>query len=85
MTIKARPYCVPTDLANMRQLLMIGSQAGIPASYTHPGSMDWATHCPPDARGTTVSTIWFDPVNRVGPFGPVAPRPTFRARIWARR
>jgi GNAT superfamily N-acetyltransferase len=34
----------------MRQLLVDGSQAKIPASYMHPGCLDWATHCPPDEQ-----------------------------------
>jgi hypothetical protein len=34
----------------MRQLLMTGRQANIPASYTHPGALDWATHYPPDEQ-----------------------------------
>jgi len=29
---------------------MLGKQANIPASYTHPGTLDWATHCPPDEQ-----------------------------------
>jgi GNAT superfamily N-acetyltransferase len=50
MKIQARPYRDNTDLAHMRQLLMAGSQAQIPASYTHPGCLDWATHYPPDEQ-----------------------------------
>src|SRR5215204_315309 len=34
----------------MRQLLMAGSQANIPASYTHPGTLDWALYYPPDEQ-----------------------------------
>src|SRR5258706_5291015 len=34
----------------MRHLLMAGSQAAIPASYMHPGCLDWATHYPPDEQ-----------------------------------
>jgi ribosomal protein S18 acetylase RimI-like enzyme len=34
----------------MRQLLAAGGQANIPASYTHPGALDWATHYPPDEQ-----------------------------------
>ena len=48
MNLQARPYHTPNDLAQMRHLLMIGSQSGITASYMHPGCLDWATHCPPD-------------------------------------
>ena len=34
----------------MRQLLMVACQANIPASYMHPGCLDWATHYPPDEQ-----------------------------------
>jgi GNAT superfamily N-acetyltransferase len=50
MTIRARAYRDATDFARMRQLVMLGSQAGIPASYMHPGCLDWATHYPPDEQ-----------------------------------
>jgi mycothiol synthase len=48
MNIQARPYRKPMDLVYMRQLLMAGAQAQIPASYTHPGCLDWGTQYPPD-------------------------------------
>lgn len=48
MPLLGRPYRDRTDLAHMRQLLMVGTRARIPASYAHPGCLDWATHCPPD-------------------------------------
>lgn len=48
--IQARPYRDATDLTHMRQLLVIGHQANIPASYTHPGALDWGTHYPPDEQ-----------------------------------
>jgi mycothiol synthase len=47
MRIQARPYREAADMEGMRQLLMAGSQANIPASYMHPGCLDWDTHCPP--------------------------------------
>jgi mycothiol synthase len=50
MKLQARPYRDPTDLAPMRHLLMAGYQAKIPASYTHPGCLDWDTHRPPDEQ-----------------------------------
>ncbi len=50
MNIQARPYRDPTDMATMKQLLMTGSQANIPASYMHPGCLDWDTQCPPDEQ-----------------------------------
>jgi mycothiol synthase len=50
MKIQARPYRDNMDLADMRQLLMAGRQANIPASYMHPGCLDWATHYPPDEQ-----------------------------------
>jgi GNAT superfamily N-acetyltransferase len=48
MHIQARPYRDPEDFEPMRQLVMVGRRAGIPASYMHPGCLDWATHNPPD-------------------------------------
>ena len=50
MTIQSRPYRDATDLARMRQLLMAGKQANIPASYMHPGCLDWDTHYPPNEQ-----------------------------------
>ncbi len=50
MKLQARPYRDPTDLVRMKQLLMAGSQAKIPASYMHPGCLDWDIHCPPDEQ-----------------------------------
>src|SRR5687767_14560629 len=50
MKIQARPYRDHTDLARMRQLLMDGTQANIPASYMHPGCLDWDTQYPPDEQ-----------------------------------
>jgi mycothiol synthase len=50
MELTARPYRSHLDLAKMRQLLVTGSQANIPASYIHPGVLDWATHNPPDEQ-----------------------------------
>lgn len=32
----------------MRQLVMVGAQANIPASYMHPGCLDWDIYYPPD-------------------------------------
>lgn len=48
MRLQARSYHDSADLAPMRRLLMEGAQAGIPASYMHPGYLDWATQIPPD-------------------------------------
>jgi mycothiol synthase len=50
MQLVSRPYRNPSDLARMRGLVMIGRQANIPASYMHPGCLDWATHFPPDEQ-----------------------------------
>jgi GNAT superfamily N-acetyltransferase len=50
MKLQARPYRDYTDLVHMRQLLVAGSQANIPASYMHPGCLDWATQYPPDEQ-----------------------------------
>jgi GNAT superfamily N-acetyltransferase len=48
MNLQARSYRDATDLLPMRHLLMAGAQAKIPASYMHPGCLDWAMHYPPD-------------------------------------
>jgi GNAT superfamily N-acetyltransferase len=48
MKLQGRPYRDASDFEPMRRLLVDGAQAGIPASYTHPGCLDWATHYPPD-------------------------------------
>jgi len=48
MKLQARPYRNAADFVRMRQLLMMGRQAQIPASYMHPGCLDWDTHYPPD-------------------------------------
>ena len=48
MNLQARPYRDPADLIPMRQLVMTGRQANIPASYMHPGCLDWDTQYPPD-------------------------------------
>lgn len=50
MTIQSRSYRDPTDFAAMRHLLMAGKHAHIPASYMHPGCLDWDTHYPPDEQ-----------------------------------
>ncbi len=50
MNLQARPYRDPADLLPMRQLLMTGTQANIPASYMHPGCLDLDTHYPPDEQ-----------------------------------
>ncbi len=50
MNLKARPYRDHTDLVKMRQLLMMGYQANIAASYMHPGCLDWDIHYPPDEQ-----------------------------------
>ena len=50
MNLQARPYRDPADLIPMRQLLMAGTQANIPASYMHPGCLDWDTHYSPDEQ-----------------------------------
>src|SRR4051812_41998741 len=47
MNIRARPYHDHKDLIQMQQLVMVGRQATIPASYMHPGSLAWALYYPP--------------------------------------
>src|SRR5262245_30836325 len=64
MNIQVRPYRDATDLSRMRQLLVTGAQAGISASYMHPGSLDWDTHCPPDESANQRNfRIWEHPGN----------------------
>ena len=48
MKLQARPYRDPADLIPMRQLVMTGRQTKIPASYMHPGCLDWDTYYPTD-------------------------------------
>ena len=50
MNLQARPYRDPADFVPMRQLLMAGAQSKSPASYMHPGCLDWDTHYPPDEQ-----------------------------------
>lgn len=61
MNLQARPYQDPTDLIRMKQLLMIGSQSKIAASYMHPGLLDWAVYYPPDeAANQRNLRLWTD-------------------------
>jgi GNAT superfamily N-acetyltransferase len=46
MKIQARPCRDVADLAHMKQLVMAGEQASIPASYMHPGLLDFHTYYP---------------------------------------
>lgn len=48
MNLHARPCHDNADLAQMKQLLMTGTQANLSASYIHPGCLDWDTQYPPD-------------------------------------
>lgn len=48
MKLHARPYRDASDLAWMRRLLVQGVQSGAPASYAHPGFLDFVTHFPAD-------------------------------------
>lgn len=67
MKIQARPYRDPTDLAAMRQLLMSGRQANIPASYMHPGCLDWDTHYPPDEQENQRNLLLWERVDEESP------------------
>lgn len=61
MNLQTRPYQDPADLMQMKQLLMIGSQSKISASYMHPGILDWATYYPPDeAENRRNLRLWED-------------------------
>jgi ribosomal protein S18 acetylase RimI-like enzyme len=50
MNLQMRPYRDAADLVRMRQLLVVGRQANSPASYMHPGYLDFDTHYPPDEQ-----------------------------------
>lgn len=59
MNIQSRAYRDDADLVRMRQLVMVGQQANIPASYMHPGCLDWATQCPPADRAMPLNLrLW---------------------------
>ena len=67
MILQARPYRDPTDLAAMRQLLMAGTQSKIPASYMHPGCLDWDTHYPPDEEANRRNLRLWERINEDSP------------------
>jgi mycothiol synthase len=48
MTSNGRAYHDDADLARLRDLLLLGKAAEIPASYMHPGELYWMTYYPPD-------------------------------------
>ena len=70
MNIQARPYRDQRDLAPMRQLVMTGAQANIPASYMHPGCLDWATHIPPDEQANQRNLRLWEGVDGESPTPP---------------
>ena len=49
----------------MRRLLMAGAQAKIPASYMHPGYLDWDTHCPPDEQENRRNLLLWESVEEI--------------------
>ena len=63
MAVAGRPYRDGSDLARMRELLVAGTAAGIPASYMHPGELYWMTYYPPDEEANRRNL-------RVWEFGP---------------
>lgn len=67
MNLQARPYRDPADLAAMRQLVMTGMQAKIPASYMHPGCLDWALHYPPDEAANQRNLLLWEDVDDPSP------------------
>jgi hypothetical protein len=67
MNIQARPYRDSTDFVRMRQLLMDGRQAAIPASYMHPGCLDWDTHRPPDEQANRRNLRLWESMNEDPP------------------
>ena len=50
MAVAGRAYHDDADLARMRDLLLLGTAARIPASYMHPGELYWMTYYPPDGE-----------------------------------
>ena len=63
MKVAARPYRDPADLTLMRRLLVEGAQAGLAASYMHPGCLDWAIHLPPDEAAHQRNLYLFERVD----------------------
>lgn len=63
MSIQARPYRDSSDFTPMRRLLVAGLQSGIPASYMHPGVLDFAMHFPPDEEANRRDILlWMEDV-----------------------
>jgi mycothiol synthase len=46
VNIQARPYRDAADMARMKHLVIVGTQANIAASYMHPGLLDYHTQYP---------------------------------------
>lgn len=67
MNLQARSYRDPADLAAMRQLLMAGTQCKIPASYMHPGCLDFDTHYPPDEQDNRRNLLLWERVDQDPP------------------
>jgi mycothiol synthase len=67
LQLQARPYRDRADFAPMRSLLMLGRQAGLRASYMHPGCLDWATHVPPDEQANQRNLRLWETVAGPGP------------------
>jgi len=51
----------------MRHLLMVGCQAKIPASYMHPGCLDWDTHYPPDEQANRRNLLLWERITEDPP------------------
>lgn len=67
MKLQNRPYRDPTDLVAMRHLLMVGRQANIPASYMHPGCLDFDTQYPPDEQENRCNLLLWERVDEEPP------------------
>lgn len=63
MKIEARSFRDTADLLAMRQLLIAGTQSQIPASYMHPGVLDWALHNPPDEQANRSNVLLWERVD----------------------
>ena len=67
MKLEERPYHSSHDLARMRELVIVGQQANIAASYMHPGCLDWSTHNPPDEAANRSDLRLWEGVDEAAP------------------
>ena len=63
MKLQSRPYRDLGDIAHLRQLVVQGARAHIPASYMHPGCLDWALFYPPDEAANRRDIVLWERVD----------------------